>query len=123
MPPDSRRHERRARAARAREAQRQPDDPRTHRSLVLFGIAGLVVLAVAVGLFLATRGPAASSPPSAALAAQQAAGVTPVELPTFGADAPQNVLDSTAPQLGTPTAGVAGPTAVVVTNSPWQVLI
>ena len=27
------------------------------------------------------------------------------------------------PDIGTPTPGIAGPTAVVVTNSPWQVLV
>src|SRR5262249_26435219 len=54
------------------------------------------------------------------------ASVTPVALPDFSQ--PPKEVDTTneidvPPDIGTPTPGVAGPTPVVVTNSPWQVLV
>jgi DNA-binding beta-propeller fold protein YncE len=84
--------------------------------VVLFGAVAIVVALAVGGLLIANR-------PGTPAATTTGADVTPVALPTFGADVPQNVLDATAPEILTPTPGVAGPTAVVVTRSPWQVLI
>ena len=93
--------------------------------MLLVGLA-VVLVAVGVGVWLLagqfTPAPAAPAAPVAPAAA--AADVTPVALPTFGADALSNSADdSSPPAMGTATPGLAGPTAVVVRNSPWQVLV
>src|SRR5260370_13733084 len=77
----------------------------------------LLVTAALVALSILSRLWSSSAPPP------QGTQVTPVALPTFGADAPQNVLEATAPEILTPTPGVSGPTPVVITQSPWKVLI
>ena len=118
MPPTDRRHQRRAARARVTETSRpRPALRLPDNTAVRAAAAAGLVLVVAAATWLA------ASRPSAAPALPAGAGVTPVALPTFGADAPQNVLESTAPEILTPTPGVAGPTAVVLTQSPWQVLV
>jgi DNA-binding beta-propeller fold protein YncE len=97
-----------------RRASPKPVKPMTQFRM---GAAALVLVLVVVlggAVFLAT---------SRQGSAPTAADVTPVALPTFGADAPQNVLDSSAPEILTPTPGAAGPTPVVVTTGNWQVLV
>ena len=125
MPDDSPRHQRRAAAARARAAQQTPAHARSRRTPILVACAVFVVVGVVVSVFLVTRPASAPSavPAVPPAAAPGAGNVTPIALPTFGADAPTNPLDSGTPDIGTPTPGAAGPTAVVVTNSPWQVLV
>src|SRR5579872_970276 len=119
MPPtQDRRHERRAAAARARSQAPQPKRPapsflRNPAIIASAAVAGVVVIALGAWLIVGRTSSSSST----------ATGVTPVALPTFGADAPQNVLESTTPDILTPTPGVAGPTAVVVTQGAWQVLV
>jgi sugar lactone lactonase YvrE len=87
--------------------------------VLLVGVGALLV-AAAVGAVLLFTGQPVGGP----TATTTTAGVTPVALPDFGQVAENTAADaSSQPDLATPTPGVAGPTAVVVTNSPWQVLI
>jgi sugar lactone lactonase YvrE len=90
-------------------------------------VASLAVIAI-VGavVWFVTIKPALQSTPAATpnALAGPGANVTAVALPTFGADAPATDLGITGPpSIATPTPGVAGPTAVVITNSPWQVVV
>ena len=135
MPEPSRRHQRRAEIARARAGARgkSSGDARAHprgrpggsgdrqRRLVI-KIASLGVIAVAAGVAWFTLGPTLQSAPTPAANVPPGASVTAVALPTFGADVVANELVA-PPGLATPTAGIAGPTAVVVTNSPWQIVV
>jgi DNA-binding beta-propeller fold protein YncE len=115
MPVSETRHQRRTVAARARTESRAHD--RRRRPVLIACAAGLVVIGLAVGVWLLAGRPSAAPPGSGG------ADVTPLALPTFAANAPETVLEATGPEILTPTPGVAGPTAVVITSSPWQVLI
>src|SRR5260370_26474711 len=113
MPEPSRRHQRRAEIARERERARVTPNRHGQRRLVVT-IAALLLVVSGAAWFI--FGPTRQSSPT------PAASVTPVALPTFGADVVPNELVA-PPGLATPTAGIAGPTAVVVTSSPWQVVV
>src|SRR3712207_3308357 len=103
------------------------------RSLLLVAGSGIVLLAVAAAVWLSvTSRPGTSSAVSApsttggspvAAGGNTTASTTQVALPDFGQVAADAAADQAPPELATPTPGVAGPTAVVVTSSPWQVLI
>jgi tripartite motif-containing protein 71 len=111
----STRHDRRAAAARTRGTSRPPA-PSWRSPAVVASAAVVVAVLVIGGVWFATS----RSVPSPA----GPADVTPVALPTFGADAPQNVLDSSAPEILTPTPGTrSGPAAPVVTTGNWQVFV
>src|SRR5438093_3822687 len=122
--PESRRHQRRAQIARARakaraqtSGQRASVRPNNRRRLLIAG--GVVLIAAVVAIILITTN---QSTPLVAPAAT--ASVTPVALPDFGQVAETTAADTSTPaDIATPTPGLAGPTAVVVTNSPWQVLV
>ena len=93
-----------------------PTPPTRSRNPLVFGSAAvIVVIVVAAAAWLVASRPSTTAP--------LATNVTPVALPTFGSGQPQNVLESAAPEILTPTPGVAGPTPQVVTQSPWKVLI
>src|SRR5438309_797028 len=122
MPESDRRHQRRAVAARAHARERQAANGAISRALrnpaVVAAAAIAVVVAVAAGVWLVASRPQLSTRPSAS-----GGGEPAVSVATLAASASQNVVQPTAPEILTPTPGAAGPTAVVVTNSPWQVLI
>jgi DNA-binding beta-propeller fold protein YncE len=121
MPEPTRRRQRRAEIARARERAKVKPKRNGRRRLVV-PIASVAILAIVGGVAWFTLQPALPSTPTPASRAAPGASVTAVALPTFGADVATNELVA-PPGLATPTAGVAGPTAVVVTNSPWQVVV
>src|SRR5689334_22198132 len=101
---------------RSRSAAPPPPPRRGNPPWLAATAAVAVVVLVAGGVWLAVSRPAPVQP--------AAAGVTPVALPTFGADAPENVLESNAPEILTPTPGSRpAPAANVVTTGNWQVLV
>jgi len=120
----SRRQQRRAANGRSGPGQRATSPAagagnalaRLRSPYVLVAAAAVVVLLGVVAVRVWPLGGAAPVAPGGA-------DVTPVALPTFGANVPQNVIDSSAPDIATPTPGLAGPTAVVVTTGNWQVLV
>ena len=113
----SRRQQRRAANGRSGPGQRATSPAagagnalaRLRSPYVLVAAAAVVVLLGVVAVRVWPLGGAAPVAPGGA-------DVTPVALPTFGANVPQNVIDSSAPDIATPTPGLAGPTAVVVTT-------
>src|SRR5258708_6426256 len=104
--PDSR--QRSTLRSRPRAAKRRRVDPRYVGAAVL----GIGVTGIGAGL-LVTWGPAGAP------VAVDTPVVTQVAVPDFGEVAQKNAADSSPPDIATPTPGVAGPTAVVVTSSPW----
>jgi sugar lactone lactonase YvrE len=92
--------------------------------LLLVGVGLVAMIAIATGLWFFALRPTTGPATGALGAAAPNASVTPVALPDFGEIAASNAAAETSPaDLATPTPGVAGPTAVVITSSPWQVLI
>src|SRR5438067_1016357 len=67
------------------------------------------------------------SPPPRRICEHSAPAATPamtqVALPDFSQAAQNDATDNSPPDIATPTPGVAGPTAVVITSSPWQVIV
>src|ERR1700730_13286957 len=113
MPESSRRHQRRAEAARARDqanadarAQTRSNSSLDPRRRLIVRVAAFAAIAIVGGVFWFTPlQPALPQAPSASAPASPGANVTPVALPTFGADAQTNNLsDNAPPAIATPTA-------------------
>src|SRR5262245_38034585 len=102
-------------------ARRAPRPAHRGRPRVALLVGALLAVAAVVGggIWIYSTSITTSS-------TRNTASVTPVALPDFS-QAPKsaettNEID-VPPDIGTPTPGVAGPTPVVVTSSPWQVLV
>ncbi|HEY0584386.1 MAG TPA: hypothetical protein VGE94_19535, partial [Chloroflexota bacterium] len=91
--------------------------------MVILAGSAIVIAALAIGLWLSTSRSAPQVAGQPGAAANATPSSTQVSLPDFGQVAAEAAADAPPPEIGTPTPGVAGPTAVVVTNSPWQVLV
>src|SRR5215467_8500187 len=93
---------------------------RNPRTIIVSIVIVLVIGAIGIGAMVLTS-PSRSAAPAAAPAGTPV--VTQVALPDFGQVAQDTANDTAPVEIGTPTPGIAGPTAVVVTSSPWQVIV
>jgi DNA-binding beta-propeller fold protein YncE len=83
----------------------------------------VVIAAIAATVWLSTTRTAPPLASQSGSGGNATASTTQVSLPDFGQVAADTAADAPPPEIGTPTPGIAGPTAVVVTNSPWQILV